>query len=197
MIGTDKKYEAIVIGVSAGGLEALTVLLCDLPADFAIPIIIVQHRAKDEKNLLEEILQAKCKLTVKQADEKEQIEPGKIYFAPANYHLLIEDDHSFSLTSDTFVNYSRPSIDILFETAAEVFRSNLVGIILTGSNSDGAEGIKKIKDFGGATISQDPASADYSYMPQAAVNTNSVNQVLHLNEIKKFILSLEYYGHKI
>src|SRR5437879_1036735 len=115
------KYEAVVIGVSAGGLHALSVMLIGLPSDFPLPVIIIQHRSKDEKTLLEEVLQAKCSIRIKQADEKEKITGATVYMAPADYHLLIEKDHSFSLSCDAHLHFSRPSIDILFETASEVY----------------------------------------------------------------------------
>src|SRR5205814_2345259 len=122
MFDQDNKHQIIVIGASAGGLHALIPLLEPLPADYPIPIIIIQHRAKDQKELLEEVLQQKCKITIKQADEKEKIKTGFVYIAPPGYHLLVEQDQTFSLSSDERALFSRPSIDILFETAAEVFR---------------------------------------------------------------------------
>ncbi|MEI9955467.1 MAG: chemotaxis protein CheB [Ferruginibacter sp.] len=139
-MGGSKKYGAIVIGTSAGGLYALSFILKRLPASYPVPIIVVQHRAKDQKDLLEEVLQTKCRITIKQADEKEKIESGFVYIAPADYHLLVEADKTFSLSSDELVHYSRPSIDVLFETAAITYTDSLVGIILTGANNDGARG---------------------------------------------------------
>jgi two-component system chemotaxis response regulator CheB len=181
-------YEAVVIGVSAGGLYALTRVLGALPAGFPVPIIVVQHRSRDERFLLEEVLQTKCKVHIKQADEKEAIRPGIVYFAPADYHLLIEKDKTFSLTFDEPVNYSRPSIDILFETAAEVYKNNLLGIILTGANKDGAKGMKCIHKRGGTTIAQRPDTADFPEMPKAAIKTGSIQHVMTLDEIRDFLL---------
>ena len=183
------KYEAIVIGTSAGGLYALKAILEKLPADFPLPVITVQHRAKNERDLLEEILQNSCYLRIKQADEKERIEPGTVYFAPADYHLLIEKDRTFSLSVEEHNNYSRPSIDILFETAAEAYREKLIGIILTGANHDGANGIKKISEYEGLTIAQNPATAQYPVMPQAAVNTKKIKYILELDTIAGFLLN--------
>ena len=184
------KYEAVVIGVSAGGLHALTEILKELPASFPLPVIIVQHRSRDERTLLEEILQTKCRLTVKQADEKEEIKSGIVYIAPPDYHLLIEDDKSFSLNYDPPVNYSRPSIDVLFESACCVYWIKLIAIILTGANNDGAAGMKKIKESGGTTIAQNPETAAYPYMPQAAIDAEGIQHVLNLDEITKFLLNI-------
>lgn len=182
------KYDAIVIGLSAGGLYVLTKILKELPGDFPVPVIIVQHRSKEEKTLLEEVVQAKCRIRIKQADEKEKLAGGIVYFAPADYHLLIEKDRSFSLSYDVPVNYSRPSIDVLFETAAEVFTGRLLGIILTGANNDGAQGIRAICNNGGTTIAQDPQTAEFPEMPRAAINTGCVQYIMHLDEIGEFIL---------
>lgn len=192
-------YEAIVIGVSAGGLSILTEILGVLPADFKIPIFIVQHRSRDERSLLEEVIQVKCKIKIFQADEKFRPKAGAVYFAPPDYHLLIESDRSFSLSYDPPVNYSRPSIDVLFETAAEVYRTKLIGIILTGANHDGAKGISKIRQLGGVTIAQKPETAQYPYMPKAAIDTNDVQYILTPTEIIDFLLSKNqaiYYHEK-
>jgi two-component system chemotaxis response regulator CheB len=186
-------YEAVVIGVSAGGLFALSRILKELPVDFPLPIIVIQHRSKDERTLLEDLLQSKCKIKIKQADEKEKIERGLVYIAPAGYHLLIEKDHSFSLSCDALVNFSRPSIDVLFETAAEVYEDKLIGIILTGANKDGATGIQVIRMRGGITIAQNPASASFPFMPLAAIDTGSVQYIFELQEVKDFLLNLGTY----
>jgi two-component system chemotaxis response regulator CheB len=183
-------YEAIVIGVSAGGFFALIGILAELPADFPLPIVVIQHRSKDEGVLLEDVLQSKCKIRIKQADEKEQIEGGLVYIAPADYHLLIEKNRSFSLNCDAPINFSRPSIDVLFETAAEVYGDKLIGIILTGANKDGAAGIEAIKKLGGITVAQNPASANFPVMPKAAIDTGSVQYVFELEEVKNFLLDL-------
>jgi two-component system chemotaxis response regulator CheB len=185
------KYDAIVIGASAGGLYAMFRILQPLPADFPVPVIVVQHRSKDERALLEEVLQQKCKIDIKQADEKELIQPGRIYFAPPDYHLLVERNGTFSLSFDAPVNYSRPSIDVLFETAADVFKDGLLGIILTGANKDGALGIKKISLAGGTTIAQQPETADYPEMPRAAISTGFVQHILTPDKIGEFLLTVE------
>lgn len=183
-------FSAVVIGVSAGGLHALIHVLGKLPADYPIPILVVQHRGKEYKDLLEDVLQTKCLLQVKQADEKERIVAGHIYTAPPNYHLLIEQDQTFSLTSDMYVKHSRPSIDLLFTTAAEVYKGTLLGIILTGASSDGANGMLEIKRAGGYTIAQNPQAAEYPYMPQSAIATGAIDTILTLDEIKSFLMHI-------
>ncbi|MET0465646.1 MAG: chemotaxis protein CheB [Chitinophagaceae bacterium] len=182
-----QRYEAIVIGASAGGLHALFYILEHLPEYLPVPVIIVQHRMAEQQELLEELLQSKTEMIVKQADEKESIEKGIIYLAPPGYHLLIETDRTFSLTVDHPVSYSRPSIDVLFETAAIAYRDALVGVILTGANRDGAAGIKRIREFGGYTIAQEPAEAQFPSMPSAAIATQCVKKVGTLNEISIFL----------
>ena len=185
---SDKAFKAIVIGTSAGGLSALSTLLEKLPPSYHLPIIIVQHRAKDQKSLLEEVLQPKCKIKIKQADEKEKIEKGVVYIAPPDYHLLIENDLTFSLSCDELVSYSRPSIDVLFESAALAYRETLIGIILTGASNDGASGLQTIKKYGGLTIAQSPAEAQFPRMPGAAIEKGAAMLILTLNEIQEKIL---------
>jgi len=185
-----KAFDAIVIGASAGGLYVMTRLLQPLPPSFPLPVIVVQHRSKDERSLLEEVLQQKCAIRIKQADEKELIQKGTVYFAPPDYHLLIENDRSFALSFDAPVNYSRPSIDVLFESAADVYKERLLGIILTGANSDGALGIKRIGMQGGTTIGQSPETADYPEMPKAAINTGYVRHIMTPDEISRYLLEL-------
>jgi two-component system chemotaxis response regulator CheB len=175
------------MGTSAGGLHALLELLPALPVDYRLPLIIVQHRSKGEDMLLEEILQKKSLLRVKQADEKEIIRPGTVYIAPPDYHLMIESDETFSLSSDELVHFSRPSIDVLFRSAAEVYRKTLVGIVLTGANADGAAGLKAIHQEGGYTIVQEPSDAAYEAMPRAAIRTGVADMVIPLPEIIRFL----------
>jgi two-component system, chemotaxis family, protein-glutamate methylesterase/glutaminase len=180
-------YLAVVMGASSGGLHALCTILSDIPQDYSIPIIIVQHRAKDERDLLETVLQQKCVIRIKQADEKESIVAGCVYVAPPNYHLMVEADKTFSLSIDASVQYSRPSIDVLFESAAQVYKDKLVGIILTGSNDDGASGIRSIYQVGGFTIAQHPKEARDSAMPVASIRTGAVKTILLLKEIQGFL----------
>ena len=188
---TEQAYLAIVIGASAGGLYALSALLEKLPADFRLPLIVVQHRSKDHREILEEVLQSKCKVKVKQVDEKERIEDNCVYIAPPDYHLLIENDRTFSLSCDEYVRFSRPSIDVLFESAAMVYRNKLIGIILTGANNDGAAGIKTIDASGGLTIAQSPQEAQFPVMPEAAINTKGVKQIRSIAEIATFLVNIQ------
>jgi len=185
-----KRYEAIVIGTSQGGMTALTQLLPVLPQDYPIPVIVVQHVHPSQGEFLTEYYDERCALTVKEADEKESIQSGYIYFAPPDYHLLIEKNKSFSLSIDNKVNYARPSIDVLFESAADTYSSDLVGIILTGANNDGAHGLDKIKQKGGLTIVQDPETAESSSMPQAAIDVVEADYVMSLEEIKNLLIEL-------
>ena len=173
-------------------MTTLNTILRHLPSDFVLSIIIVQHQHPESDDFMAKFLAARCSLTVKQADEKESILPGVIYIDPPNYHLMIEEDRTFSLTIDKRVHYARPSIDVLFETAADVFGEKLVGIILTGANEDGSHGLRKIKESGGLTIVQDPDTAEVDTMPKAAIASTKVDYILPLEEIGPFICTL--YG---
>lgn len=184
-------FEAIVMGVSAGGLHALQTVLPALPAHFPLPIAIVQHLDPKADTYLAEILNRHCAITVKEAEDKEALKPGVAYLAPPGYHLLIEPDRSFSLSVDEKVNYSRPSIDLLFESAADAFGQMLIGVVLTGANADGANGLKAIKTYGGVTIVQNPATAEVSYMPQAALETAArVDYIANLERIAPLLVQL-------
>ncbi len=184
------KYEAIVIGVSAGGMNALSAVLPRLPDDFALPIIIVQHMDPNSRDYLSDHLDRKCNIQVKEAEDKESVINGVAYVAPANYHLLVEEDRTLSLSVDDLVNYSRPSIDIMFETAADVYKKKLVGVVLTGANADGSKGLAKIKKLGGLAIVQDPATAHVDYMPKAAIASTKVDHILPLEEIASLFMEL-------
>ncbi|MFV8379220.1 chemotaxis protein CheB [Flavobacterium sp. LB3R33] len=184
-------YEAIVIGVSSGGMNALKIISSALPVDFNIPIIIVQHLSAHSDSFWIKLLNEKSHLFVKEADEKEKIKKGTIYIAPPNYHLLIEKNKTFSLTIDERVNFARPSIDVLFESAAEAYRNKLIGIVLTGSNSDGTKGIKRIKDCGGLAIIQDPTTADSEYMPRSAIAAIVPDYIISLEEIVELLIKID------
>jgi two-component system chemotaxis response regulator CheB len=183
-------YEAIVIGVSAGGMNALDIILPHLPADFALGIIVVQHLHPSAEDSMVSRLNESCELTVKTADEKESVAPGAIYIAPPDYHLMVEEERTFSLSLDEPVKFARPSIDVLFETAADAYGSELVGIVLTGANTDGSQGLKRIKEAGGLTVVQDPATAEIETMPRAAIAATQVDHILSLEEIGPFLVDL-------
>lgn len=184
------RYEAIVMGVSAGGMEALGAILPDLPADFTLPVIVVQHQSPTSDDFLAYWLNDRCTVSVKEVDEKENIRPGVTYLAPPDYHLLVEEDKTFSLSLDAPVIFARPSIDVLFETAADVYGPNLVGVVLTGASTDGSQGLKRIKESGGLAIVQDPETANSDIMPKAAIAVTKVDHVLPLEEIGPFIRNL-------
>ncbi len=183
-------YEAIVIGVSSGGMKALKFIFSTLPAWFPTPIIIVQHVSAHSDNEWIELLNEKSNLNVKEADEKEKIASGNVYIAPANYHLLIEKDKTFSLTIDERVNFARPSIDVLFESAAEAYKDKLIGIVLTGSNNDGTKGIKRIKECGGLAIIQDPETAESFTMPASAIAAIEPDYILSLEKILELLIKI-------
>jgi len=183
-------YEAIVIGVSSGGMNALKFIFSVLPADFCIPIIIVQHVSSRSDAEWIKLLNDKSNLTIKEADEKEKIETGNVYVAPANYHLLIENDKTFSLTIDEYVNFARPSIDVLFESAADAYKNKLIGIVLTGSNNDGTKGIKRVKEFGGLAIIQDPETAESPTMPASAIVAVQPDYILSLEKIVHLLIKI-------
>ncbi len=189
-------YKAIVIGASAGGMESISAILKKLPIDFTVPIIIVQHLSPKSKGYMVSYLNKSSELQVKEADEKEKLISGFVYIAPANYHLLIEDDETFSLTVGEKINYSRPSIDLLFETASDVYQDNLIGIILTGANNDGSLGLKKIKERGGLTIVEDPDTAMVNIMPKAAMGATEIDYILGVDNIAKIIMKLVGYKNE-
>jgi two-component system chemotaxis response regulator CheB len=176
--------------VSAGGLDVLGRLLPLIPASFPLPVIVVQHLHPLQDRSFLEILGRSCALVVREAEEKEKALPGVVYFAPPNYHLMLESDATFSLSVDEKVNYSRPSMDVLFETAAEAFGPGLIGIILTGAGRDGAVGLRRIKENGGTTIVQDPATAQFPIMPMAAMEETKVDHVMNIEEIARFLSGL-------
>jgi len=186
------KFEAVVIGSSAGGMEALRKVLSILPENFNIPIIIVQHLNPNSESYLPEYLSRYCSLMVKEVEEKEKLEGGKVYISPPNYHTLLEKDGSFTLTVEERVSYARPSIDVLFETASDAFGKRLIGIILTGANSDGSYGLMKIKKNGGIAIVQDPDTAEVDMMPRAAIERVAVDYMLKLEDIGKLLENLQY-----
>ncbi len=182
------RSEAIVIGASAGGIRALGTILSDLPANFSLPIIIVLHIPSSHPSTLSNVFRSMVKLEVKEAEEKEIIKGGTIYFAPPGYHLLIEKDHSFSLSNEEPVCFSRPSIDVTFESAAWIYEKKLIGLLLTGANEDGSYGMKKIKESGGTTIVQDPTGAEHQEMPRSALPYVLPENIMNLNQIATYLV---------
>ena len=180
---------AIVIGGSAGSLKALSEMLPALPCDFALPIMVVVHLPPDKKSVMAELLQAKCSVEVKEAEDKEPIRPGVVYFAPPDYHLLVEAQGCLSLSYDRPELFSRPSIDVLFESAADVYGETLIAIILSGANNDGALGLKAVVEAGGMAIVQSPNGAYATAMPIAALTQCPSAQVMSTEQIANFFQS--------
>ena len=183
-------FHAIVIGISSGGVEALKALLGALPKDFPLPLIIVLHISPEAGSGMAELLDAVCDIHVKEADELELPVGGTVYLAPANYHLMVEVDGRLALSTDPPVNFSRPSIDVLFETAAEVLGKGLIGVVLTGFGADGSHGLKRIKEKGGLTVVQDPDDAAASPMPENAINAIKPNYVVNLAALPLLFINL-------
>ncbi|RBL94002.1 chemotaxis protein CheB [Chitinophaga flava] len=179
----------VLIGGSAGGLQAILTLLPGLMPQLAAAVVIVLHRQNHYDSMLTELLSAKTQLTVKEAEEKETLLPGTIYIAPADYHLLLETDHTFSLDYSEKVNFSRPSIDVTFSSAALAYGRQVAAILLSGANTDGAEGLMDVHDAGGITIVQDPDTAAVDVMPRQAILTAPVDHILPATAMAAFINS--------
>lgn len=190
------KYKAVVIGLSSGGMDAMKGIFAALPGNYGIPVVIVQHLSPRSDSQWIEIFNDRYDIKIKEAEEKEKLAKGTVYLAPPNYHLLIEKDGSFSLSIDERVSYARPAIDVLFETAADAFGEKLVGVIMTGSNHDGAAGLRRIKQCGGLTIVQEPKTAFSSFMPQEAINHVIPHHIFDLQEIILFLKSLDPHHYE-
>ncbi len=184
------QYKAIVIGGSAGSFQVINKILNGLPTDFELPIIMCLHRLKHVRQGFVEALNLKSSTVVEEPDDKEPIRKGKIYLAPANYHMLVELGNTFALSTDEMVNHSRPSIDLTLESAAYVYKTKLIGILLSGANKDGAMGMKKIKDWGGLTIVQDPAECMIDTMPTSALKLTQIDYTLPVQKILEFLLEV-------
>lgn len=185
-----RESSAVVMGASAGALEALSEILPALPADYALPVMIVVHLPPDKDSILVQLLAARCALPVREAEDKMPIEPGTVYVAAPDYHLLVEKTGHLSLSSEEQVLYSRPSIDVLFETAADAYGEGLVGVVLSGANRDGAHGLQAVMEAGGMGIVQNPESAFAREMPRGALKACPTARVLALPEIGPFLASL-------
>jgi two-component system chemotaxis response regulator CheB len=185
------RVDAVVIGASAGGIEALTELLPALPPGLGPPVFIVLHLPRDRPSVLAEIFTRRCAVPVREAQDKEAVIPGTVYFAPNNYHLLVDNGPQLALSADAPVHHSRPSIDVLFESAAEIYRERLLGIILSGANEDGACGLAAIHDAGGVTIVQTPQTARVPHMVLSALRLRPADGVLPLDEIAAMLRTLD------
>lgn len=184
---TVSKTQAVVIGASAGAFDALSAILPSLPVTFGLPVMVVVHLPPDKRSLMAELFRHKCILAVEEAEDKQPLCSGTIYFAPPDYHMLVERDHTLSLSKDAPVLYSRPSIDVLFESAADIFGPKLLGIVLTGGNEDGAKGLQSITAAGGKTLIQDPKSAFVPTMPEAAIRSCPDAKILSLEAIAQYL----------
>ncbi len=183
-------YELVAIGASWGGLNAIGTVLEALPAEFELPVVIAQHRSPTtNEDLLERILRRRSSLPVSEMHDKEPLEGGRVYVAPADYHAIVEPGH-ISLSTEDLVQFARPSIDVLFESAAAAYRARTVGVLLTGLNEDGAEGLAAIAGAGGFTLVQDPETAEQPEMPRAAIARGGARRVLPLAEIAPFLAAL-------
>lgn len=183
------RFEIVVVGTSLGGLTAVETLLAGLAADFPLPIVIAQHRSPQSGDGLRAILQRHSALHVGEANDKEAIQPGRVYLAPADYHLLVERSY-FILSTDGVVSYARPSIDVLFESAADAYGGAVIGVILTGANRDGAQGLARVQAGGGTTIVQDPGTAECGIMPSAALSLIKPNYVVSLTQVAILLTDL-------
>jgi two-component system chemotaxis response regulator CheB len=182
-------FEIVVVGASTGGLKALQLLLSELSPGFPLPIVIVQHRGKDSESGLCEFLARYSRLPLAEPEDKESIVAGHVYLAPNDYHLLIEEK-CFALSIDSPVAFARPSIDLLFESAADEYGDRAIGMILTGANTDGARGLAKIKSRGGVALVEDPEEATFPEMPRAAINGSKVDWILPLHRIAPLLEQL-------
>jgi two-component system, chemotaxis family, protein-glutamate methylesterase/glutaminase len=180
-----RNIDAVVIGASVGGVEILSALLPALPASCRASFFIVVHIPRERPSLLPQLFAERCALAVKEAEDKEPVRPGTVYFAPPDYHLLVDRGPTLALSSDEPVHFSRPSIDVLFEAAADIYRERLLGVILTGANEDGAAGLEAVGRAGGRTLVQDPRDALASVLPQAALSRASVDFVMSAEQLRE------------
>ena len=183
-------FDIVALACSAGGLTALGKILSDLPADFPVPVIILQHLDPRHRSLMAEILGRRTALAVKEARDGDRAEPCTVYVAPPNRHLLVNPDKTFSLTQTELVHFVRPSADLLFESVAASFRDGAIAVVLTGTGSDGSMGVQAIKKMGGTVIAQDEATAEFFSMPRAAIETQTVDFILPLDEIAQALITL-------
>jgi two-component system chemotaxis response regulator CheB len=182
-------FRFVAVGTSLGGFQALRIVLGALPKDFPLPIAVVQHRRYDDTEPFASLLNGYTDLSIVEVEDKDVIEPERVYLCPSNYHLLVDRDH-FALSTDAPVLHARPSIDMFFESAADSFGEGLVGLLLTGMSKDGTAGLRRIKDRGGYAIVQDPSRAEGHIMPESAISCIDVDKILPLEEIAPFLMEL-------
>ena len=190
------RVDLVVVGASWGGLHAVSTLLRGLPADFDAAVAVAQHRGVQAPDLLVGSLQAATALPVQEAEDKDPIEPGRVYLAPADYHLLVAPT-GFELSVDERVQHARPSIDVLFESAAEVYRERVLGVLLTGANSDGTAGLARIRAEGGTTLVQHPATAASRRMPEAAIAAGVADAVVALDDLARALAEVCRTGRRL
>jgi two-component system, chemotaxis family, protein-glutamate methylesterase/glutaminase len=185
-----RQAEALLIGCSAGGFNLVYELVASLPAKFPLPVVVIIHRSRKYKSSMEELLNSKSRIEVKLSEDKEIMRKGVVYFAPPDYHLLLEPEGIFSLDSSEPVLYSRPSIDVTFKSVTDVYKNKVIAMLLSGANEDGAEGLCYIHDRGGLVVVQDPDHAEVRRMPEAALNRCNGGLVLDNAEIFSFLSSI-------
>lgn len=185
-----KPDKLLVIGGSAGSLQVILALLAAIGEDFPMPVLIVLHRNGGFESSLEDLFSSRTRLPIREVEEKDPLRAGTVYLCPADYHVLLEKDHSFSLDYSERVHFSRPSIDVTFRSAADIFGPGLICLLLSGGNADGAEGMQYAKERGGLTVVQEPATADVPYMPQQVINRMKVDFIVPTDEIPAFVRQL-------
>lgn len=190
MPGSSARFDVVVVGVSAGGVDLLLNLLPALPADFPVPIVVCLHSAIDVTGGLVHLLSGRARIAVREAHDKDPLKPGCVYLAPGGYHLLLERDRTASLSLDAPVRFARPSIDVLFDSAAHAFRERTLGVILSGANDDGAAGARAIKAAGGMLVVQDPATAQVPDMPRAAIAVAEPDELVTPEALPALLLQL-------
>ncbi len=187
---SQSKFRAVVVGVSSGGVEALKRVIGSLPGDFPLPIMVVAHISPEADNGLALLLDDLCAIRVKEADELEMVAPGIVYLAPPNYHLQVEKDATLSLSVDPPVRFARPSVDVLFGSAADTFGPALIGVVMTGAGCDGSEGLRRIKEAGGVTVVQDPDGAVADSMPRSAIEAAPPDYIVPIEQIAPLLVRL-------
>jgi two-component system chemotaxis response regulator CheB len=187
---SDAPFNIVAIAASAGGLKALSRVLSELPETFPVPILVVQHLDPRHRSLMDEILDKRTPLRVRQAEAGVRVEPGTVFIAPPNHHLLVDADGTLVLTQSELVHFVRPSADLLFESAAGTYKERCIAVVLTGTGRDGGMGVEAVKKVGGTVIAQDAATADFSGMPHTAIETGCVDFILQLDEIAPALIKL-------